>query len=231
MAAVVDRRFQQTTTTNMVSAPGPGGVLVADQYGGWMTRKARTLVFGLLGFAIVLGLFLPGVIMIGMEWNNGIWDTCSQQLISRAFTTQLFFIFHAFLVIPMFIHGDRAQAVVNNNNGFASFWRNRVAHTAAVLQVVGNIIELALLAWTAAWFWDSNDSDRGTRNFNGASCSQRFPEFTNYMWAMLIGGMAVSALSILTIKAQYTSAALRDSATGYANPNFAKGPAVLAAAP
>jgi len=188
-----------------------------------MTRRARALVFGLLGFALVLGLFVPGIVVIGMEWNNGIWSTCSDPLITRAFTTCLFFVFHAFLVIPLFIHGDRAQAVVNNQNGIASFWRSRVAHTAAVLQVVGNIIEWALLAWTAAYFWDTNDSNFGKNSFNGNTCSGQFPQFNDYLWAMLIGGMAISTASVVTIGAQYTSAALRDSATG-----FAKAPVVMA---
>jgi len=230
-AAVVDRRFDQNVSRapGMVSAPAAPGVLVADQYGGWMTRKSRALVFGVLGMAIVLGLFLPGIIMISRNFNE-MRASCTDNITVRALTTCCVFIFHALLVIPMFIAGDRAHAVLNNQNGLASFWRNRVAHTATILQVVGNLIEIALLVWTAVGFWHDNNSGHSDPNGVG-SCNTRFPQFNHYMWAMLIGGLAAATLSLITIRWQYTSAALRDSASGaYANGGYAN-KAGLAAAP
>jgi len=210
MAAVVDNRFGTAVNRQpgMVSQPG---VLVADQYGGWMTRKSRFVVFGILGMAIVLGLFLPGIILIGRDFN-GSRAACTDQIVVRALTTCCVFIFHALLVIPLFIAGDRAHAVLNNQNGLASFWRNRVAHTATVLQVVGNLIEIALLIWTAVGFW--RDTNSGHTDFGAGTCNNRYPTLNHYMWALLIGGFAAATISLLTIRQQYTSAALRDSASG-----------------
>jgi len=210
MAAVVDNRFGTAVNRQpgMVSQPG---VLVADQYGGWMTRKSRFVVFGILGMAIVLGLFLPGLILIGRDFD-GSRAACTDQIVVRALTTCCVFIFHALLVIPMFIAGDRAHAVLNNQNGLASFWRNRVAHTATVLQVVGNLIEIALLIWTAVGFW--RDTNSGHTDFGNGTCDNRYPTLNNYMWALLIGGFTAATISLLTIRQQYTSAALRDSASG-----------------
>jgi hypothetical protein len=202
MAAVVDNRYAgHNAGMNMVSAPA---VLVSDEYGGWMTRAKRFIVFGIIGMAITLGLFLPGIIMTASNWDDGIRGACGDNVVERALTVCCFFIFHSLLVVPMFIRGDRAHSVVNNVNGMASFWRNRLAHTATVLQVVGNLIEIALLIWTANAFWGDNNSGQG-------ACETRYPQFQNYMWAMLIGGFFFSTLSLITIKQQYTSAALRDS--------------------
>jgi len=234
-AVVVDNRFGANGVVGapgMISAPGfvpaQPGVLVSDQYGGWMRRTTRGVVFGLLGFSIVLGLFLPGIIMMSMRWSDGIRTACTDNIVVRALTTCCVFIFHALIVIPLFISGDRAHSVVNNQSGIASYWRTRTAHTAAVLQVVGNLIELALLAWTAVGFW--NDTSSGNTNFGGGSCASRFPQFNDYMWAMLIGGMAFAVLSLITIRQQYTSAALRDSSTGaYAQGGYAA--KTLSAAP
>jgi hypothetical protein len=210
MAAVVDNRFGTAVNRQpgMVSQPG---VLVADQYGGWMTRKSRFVVFGIVGMAIVLGLFLPGLILIGRDFN-GSRASCSDNIVVRALTTCCVFIFHALLVIPMFIAGDRAHAVLNNQNGLASFWRNRVAHTATVLQVVGNLIEIALLIWTAVGFW--RDTNSGHTDFGNGTCNNNYSTLNHYMWALLIGGFAAATISLLTIRQQYTSAALRDSASG-----------------
>lgn len=219
MAAVVDRRFDNSSyplgVGGMNSAPNGGMVMpnqtiVSDSYGGWMTRGQRALVFGLLGLSLVLGLFLPGIIMIGMNWtdnsNGGIRGACSNDLVVRALTTCCFFIFHALLVIPMFIRGDRAHTVtVANQYGsrLASFWGSRLAHTAFILQIVGNIIELALLIWTAVHFWGE-----GLSNGNN-SCDNNYEQFHDYMWAMLIGGFVLSTVSLLTSYKQYTSAAIR----------------------
>jgi len=212
MAAVVDNRFGTAVNRQpgMVSQPG---VLVADQYGGWMTRKSRFVVFGIIGMSMVLGLFLPGIILTSRNFD-GARNVCSDNIVVRALTTSCVFIFHAMLVIPMFIAGDRAHAVLNNQNGLASFWRNRVAHTATVLQVVGNLIEIALLIWTAVGFWHDTNSGHTSFNGNNGSCSTQYPTLTHYMWALIIGGLAMATVSLLTIRQQYTSAALRDSASG-----------------
>jgi len=209
MAAIVDRRFDGATTmTGNQMASSPNRV-VSDEYGGWMTRKSRGILFGLFGLSLVLGTFLPGIIFVSRYWNQGIRDpsACGPDVTLRALVTCCVFIGHALLVIPMFIRGDRLHSdVANQGNVYlGNFWRTRLAHTATVLQACGNIVELALLAWTAAAFWD-------TRTYGGACYSNyNFDQFRQYMWAMLIIGFITVAASLVTLKWQYTSAAIRDN--------------------
>lgn len=241
MASVVDNRYGAQAgypSSNMTSSPLPISnqqPIVQDTYGGWMKRSSRGLLFGLFANAWVLGAFLPGIIMIGMEWSDsetgGIRGACRNDVVVRALTTCCFFIFHSLLVTPMFIKGDRAHSVTTTNGSgspMSSFWTTRLAHTAAVLQVCGNLIELALLIWTANAFW-GNGVGSGDN-----TCGDNYSEFRRYMWAMLIIGFFTATLSLVTIHKQYTSAALRfgagsnGMATGYAKPAHGQ---VLSSAP
>eukprot|EP01116_Phalansterium_solitarium_P006381 TRINITY_DN18679_c0_g1_i1.p2 TRINITY_DN18679_c0_g1~~TRINITY_DN18679_c0_g1_i1.p2 ORF type:complete len:238 (-),score=43.75 TRINITY_DN18679_c0_g1_i1:494-1207(-) len=236
MAAVVDNRNGTTVISypnNVVASPLPltNQTVVQDTYGGWMTRGNRALVFGLFGLAWVIGAFLPGIIMIGMNWSEsptgGIRGACTNEVVVRALTTCCFFIFHGLLVCPMFVAGDRAHSVTTYNSrgsALSSFWTTHLAHTAAVLQVVGNLIQIALLIWTAVTFWGDGIGSGSN------ACGNTYPEFRTYMWAMLIIGFFTSTLSLVTVHKQYTSAALRVAPGTVAAGGYAKaGPALVSA--
>lgn len=227
MAAAVDQRYGGANMASYPASSAPlptmNQTLVQDTYGGWMSRSKRGLLFGLFALSWVLGAFLPGIIMIGMNWDDsetaGIRGSCTNEVVVRALTTCCFFIFHALLVCPMFIKGDRAHSVTTQNasgSALSSFWTTRLAHTAAVLQVVGNLIQLALLVWTANAFWGD-----GVGSGDNA-CGNDYSQFRDYMWAMLIIGFVTATISLVTVHKQYTSAALRFGAgslpTGYAKP-------------
>lgn len=238
MAAAVDQRYGGNVSSYpMASSPLPmtNQTVVQDTYGGWMSRSKRALFFAGWGLTWTIGAFLPGIILISRDWSDsessGIRGACTNEVVVRALTTCCFFIFHALLVVPMFIIGDRAHSVVTQNasgSAVSSFWTTRLAHTAAVLQVVGNLIELALLIWTANAFWGDNGVGSGDN-----ACRDGYKSFRDYTWAMLIIGFATAVLSLVTIHKQYTSAALRFGA-GSANgmgTGYAKGNGALASAP
>lgn len=208
MAAIVDNRHGGAYGSGpMASSPMGHQTVVQDTYGGWMTRGKRAIVFGLIGMSLVLGGFLPAIILISRDWSDsetgGIRGACTNETVVRALTTACFYIFHALLVIPMFIKGDKAHSVYSTDNGLSAFWTTRLAQTAAVLQACGNIIQLALLAWTASSYWGSDGS------YNSGSCDSGYSSFHDYLFAMLIIGFVISTLSLLTVHKQYTSAALR----------------------
>jgi len=214
MAATVDPRMNNGFSGAGVQPVSQPSTVVADQYGGWMKRPLRAAIFGGFAGAWVLGAFLPGIILTARNWES-IRGTCGDNIALRSLVVSCVFIGHWLLVAPMFIKGDRAQAVVQNGL-LSSFWQSRISWTAAVLQVVGNLIELALLTWAAVGFWHDGDSGHANNN----ACYNGYREQCHYMWAQLIIGFVTVALSLSTIRPQYTSCALRDS---YATNQYAKG--------
>lgn len=206
MAAAVDNRYAGNVAGPGVGHSSPAMASSAELSGGWMSRKKRAIVFAVIGNAITLGLFLPAIIFIARDFDT-MRGNCGDDIVIRGLTTACFFIFHSLLVTPMFTRGDRGYATNNGYNTYSAFYRTHLAHTATVLQVVGNLIEWALLAWTASAFWREGLSGTCQSSHNG---------FYNYMWAMLIGGMFFSTLSLITAAWQYSSAALRF------NPLYAK---------
>jgi len=196
----------------MASSPGLAPSRVVDDVnGGWMTRKQRGMVFGFFALIWTIGAFLPGIVYSGMWWNSnqqgGIQAACGTELARRVLATCCLFIFHALLVCPMFIVGDRmhSESITNNHTIYRGFWRTRLAQTATVLQAVGNAIETALLIWTAVQFW--HNGLPGACTYNPGQTFQYY----QYVWAMLIVGFLSVLLSFITLHWQYTSAAIRDN--------------------